>query len=137
MIRWDGPPLRILYAEDNPINIKFGMLLLKKLGHDVVLAETGSDCLSVLSHGTFDLVLMDIQMPVMNGSNALREIRRNEQKTATHLPVIALTAYALRGEKERYLDEGFDGYITKPLVIEELVNEMRRVVGVHVDSIIL
>jgi len=53
------------------------------------------------------------------------------------LPVIALTAYALRGEKERYLDEGFDGYITKPLVIEELVNEMRRVVGVHVDSIIL
>jgi two-component system, cell cycle sensor histidine kinase and response regulator CckA len=130
MTSWAGPPLRILFAEDNPINIKFGMTLLKNMGHDVVLAKNGSDCLAILEQGTFDLVLMDIQMPVMSGGDALREIRKKEQKSASHLPVIALTAYALRGEKERFLDEGFDGYISKPLVIEELVDEMRRVVDV-------
>jgi PAS domain S-box-containing protein len=135
MIGWTGPPLRILFAEDNPINIKFGMSLLNNMGHDVVLAENGSVCLAALEQSTFDLILMDIQMPVMSGGDALREIRRNEQMTASHLPVIALTAYALRGEKERFLDEGFDGYISKPLVIEELVDEMRLVMGMIGENV--
>ena len=76
----------------------------------------------------FDLVLMDIQMPLMNGEDALREIRRREQDGSRHLPVIALTAYALREEKKRFLELGFDGYASKPLVIDELVSEMKRVV---------
>jgi CheY-like chemotaxis protein len=124
---WDGPPLRILFAEDNTINITFGTALLKKLGHDVVSVVNGKECLNTLEHDAFDLVLLDIQMPVMNGEDALREIRRKELGTALHLPVIALTAYSLRGEKERFLQEGFDGYVSKPLDICELINEMKRV----------
>jgi PAS domain S-box-containing protein len=129
MIRWDGPPLRILFAEDNPINIKFGTSLLKKLGHNVVSVVNGNDCLTALEQDTFDLVLMDIQMPVMNGEEALREIRRQEKGSVIRQPVIALTAYALRGEKERILKEGFDGYVSKPLELNELLYEMKRVMG--------
>ena len=128
---WDGPALRILFAEDNEINIIFGTSLLKKLGHEVVVARNGSDCLAALEDGTFDLVLMDIQMPVMNGDEALREIRRKELGFALHQPVIAQTAYALRGEKKRFLEEGFDGYVSKPLDIKELFSEMIRVVDVR------
>lgn len=124
---WNGPPLRILFAEDDAVNITFGTSLLKKLGHEVVVAKNGRDCLAELEDGMFDLVLMDIQMPVMNGEEALREIRRKEQGLALHQPVIAQTAYALRGQKKRFLEEGFDGYVSKPLDIKELMYEMQRV----------
>jgi CheY-like chemotaxis protein len=123
--------LRILFAEDNQINITFGTALLKKLGHDVISVVNGRDCLTALEHDTFDLVLMDIQMPVLNGVNTLREIRKMEQGTAIHQPVIALTAYSLRDEKERFLQEDFDGYVSKPLDISELLKEMKRVTGSH------
>jgi signal transduction histidine kinase/CheY-like chemotaxis protein/ABC-type uncharacterized transport system substrate-binding protein len=126
---WNGPSLRLLYVEDNPINITFGESLLKKMGHDVTVAENGRECLAALEVKSFDLVLMDIQTPVMNGEEALREIRRREVTTAAHLPVIALTAYAMRGDKERFLAEGFDGYVSKPLAIAELIGEMKRVKG--------
>ena len=131
---WDGPPLRILFAEDNPVNITFGMALLGKLGHEVVSVVNGRDCLAELEQNRFDLVLMDIQMPVMNGEEALREIRKKEFGTSRHQPVIALTAYSMRGEKERFLGEGFDGYVSKPIGISDLVNEMKRVVGISVSS---
>jgi len=72
---------------------------------------------------------MDIQMPLMNGEEALQEIRRIEQETGLHQPVIALTAYVLRGEKERFLATGFDGFVSKPLVISELVQEMKLAMG--------
>ena len=126
-LRWDGPPLRILFVEDNSVNITFGTTLMKKMGHSVMVVKNGRECLAALEKGLFDLVLMDIQMPVMNGEEALLEIRRNERGTIRHQPVIALTAYALRDEKERFIEEGFDGYVSKPLVIEELVREMTRV----------
>ena len=135
-ISWDGPALRILFAEDNPINLKFGMLLLKKQGHHVTAVVNGSECLSALEQGTFDLVLMDIQMPVMSGDDALREIRRKELGTILRQPVIALTAYALRGEKERFLEEGFDGYVSKPIDISELISEMKRVMATTGKTII-
>ena len=133
-VTWHGPALRILFAEDNPINITFGMSLLRKLGHEVVTVENGRDCLSELEKGSFDLVLMDIQMPVLNGEDALHEIRRKEQGATFRQPVIALTAYALRGEKEHFLEEGFDGYVSKPLEIGELEKEVRRVMSVGVDA---
>jgi signal transduction histidine kinase len=126
---WDGPAVRVLLVEDNPVNVTYEAALLRKLGHDVQVAENGRECLTALEQGSFDLVLMDIQMPVMNGETALHEIRTQEAGTARHLPVIALTAYALRGEKERFREEGFDGYVSKPMVIEELLSEMRRVLG--------
>jgi PAS domain S-box-containing protein len=129
LCRWDGPPLRILFAEDNEINITFGRALLKKLGHEVVVVVNGSECLFALERSNFDLVLMDIHMPVMNGDEALRAIRSKEMGTSAHQPVIALTAYALRGEKEHFLNEGFDGYVSKPLVIEELIAAMKRAIG--------
>ena len=126
-VGWDGPSLRILFAEDDQVNIKFGASLLTKMGFDVVVVDNGRECLTALEHGTFDLVLMDIQMPVMNGEEALKELRRIEQGTTTHQPVIALTAYSMRGDKERFLAEGFDGYVSKPIITRELVAEIKRV----------
>lgn len=131
---WDGPALRILFAEDDVTNIIFGSTLLRKLGHEVVMAENGRDCLTALETGMFDLVLMDIQMPVMNGNEALREIRRKEQGLACHMPVIAQTAHALHGEHERFLQEGFDGYVSKPIDIKELIYEMKRVTRVCISD---
>ena len=125
-IGWDGPPLRILFVEDDQVNIKFGSILLNKMGHDVTVAENGRECLTALENGTFDLVLMDIHMPVMNGEKALREIRSKEQGTSIHQPVIAVTAYSMRGDMERFLGEGFDGYVSKPLITSELVLEIKR-----------
>ena len=106
------------------------MALFAKLSIDAVLAENGRDCLAALEKDTFDLVLMDIQMPVMSGEAALREIRKKEEGTSYHQPVIALTAYSLRGDKERFIEGGFDGYVSKPLEIDLLVEEMKRVLGV-------
>jgi len=126
---WDGPPLRILFVENDQVNIKFGSSLLKKMGLEVVVVENGRECLTALENGTFDLVLMDIQMPIMTGEEALREIRSKEQGTTDYQPVIALTAYSMRGDMERFLEEGFDGYISKPLITRELVAEMKRVIG--------
>jgi len=135
-IRFYGPPLRILFAEDDPVNIKLGKALLNKLGHDVISVENGYDCLAALEQGTFDVVLMDIQMPVMNGEETLQEIRRAEITSKKHQPVIALTAFALRGEKERFLIEGFDGYVSKPLELSELMSEIKRVLRAHNPSAI-
>lgn len=129
IVGWNGPPLKILLVEDNPINITLGVALLGKMGHEVVVVENGRECLAELEQGHFDLVLMDIQMPVMNGEDALREIRLKEVGGARYQPVIALTAHALRGDRERFIEEGFDGYVSKPLVVEELDNEIRLVTG--------
>ncbi|HIJ94734.1 MAG TPA: response regulator [Desulfuromonadales bacterium] len=125
----DAPPLQILFAEDDPVNITFGKILLQKLGHDVTVVTNGAACLDALEAERFDLVLMDIQMPVMNGEQTLRAIRKNESQTSLHQPIIALTAHSMRGDKDRYLQVGFDGYLSKPLAINELVSEMARVVG--------
>ena len=107
--------------------MKYASTLLAKHGHEAVMAENGAECIVALESGTFDLVFMDVQMPVMNGEEALGKIRAKEQGTSTHQKVIALTAYALRGEKDRLLGEGFDGYLSKPLEIIKLVSEMKRV----------
>jgi CheY-like chemotaxis protein len=125
----DAAPKRILLAEDKPINSAFGVALLNKLGHEVIVAENGRECLDALERQAFDFVLMDIQMPVMNGEAALSEIRRMEQESGSHLPVIAMTAYAMHGDRKRFLEQGFDGYVSKPVIVNELVCEMKRVVG--------
>ena len=116
-----------MLVDDDQVNIKFGYSLLKRQGHIVTTAENGKQCLAALENGAFDIVLMDIQMPVMNGEEALLEIRAKEHGTTNHLPVIALTAYSMRGDKDRLQEAGFDGYISKPLYIKDLVDEMKRV----------
>ncbi len=127
---WDGKPLNILVAEDNPVNSVFEMSLLKKLGHAAVSVENGRECLAALEQGEYDLILMDIQMPVMNGEEALYEIRQKERGTSRHQPVIAMTAFSLRGEKERFLQGGFDGYVSKPMDVAVLIHEVKRVLQI-------
>ena len=131
---WEGPPLRILFVEDNPANIMYGTSLLKKLGLDFIAVENGWDCLEALNQSTFDLVLMDIQMPVMTGTEAVIEIRRKEAGTSLHQPAIALTANALRGDKEQFLKGGFDGYVSKPFTSTELMAEIKRVMGMSGET---
>jgi CheY-like chemotaxis protein len=126
---WDGPPLRVLFVEDEQINITFGIGLLKKLGLNVTTADNGRKCLAALEKAEFDIVLMDIQMPIMNGEEALHAIRAKEQGTTKHLPVIAVTAYSMRGDQERLMAAGFDGYVSKPLFVKDLVEEIKRVKG--------
>ena len=125
---WSDPVLNILLAEDNPVNADFIKTVLKNMGHVVTVAENGKVALDTLNANTFDLVLMDIQMPVMNGTDALSVIREQEKMTGNHLIVIALTAYALVGDKEKYLKMGFDGYLSKPFKTNELIDELVRVV---------
>jgi CheY-like chemotaxis protein len=116
-------------VEDDSININFGTSLLRKLGFDFITVENGRDCLTVLDQGKFDVVLMDIKMPIMTGSEALREIRRKELDSNCHQPVIALTGYSMRGDKGQLIDEGFDGYISKPFKSKELIAEIKRVLA--------
>jgi len=96
------------------------------MGHQATIAENGKQAVECAHEEAFDCILMDVHMPVMNGSEAVQAIRRQEENTKRHTPVIALTANALRGDRERYLSEGFDGYLTKPLNIELLAEEIAR-----------
>jgi two-component system sensor histidine kinase/response regulator len=94
--------------------------MLEKRGHKTTLAENGREVLALLESQTFDLILMDVQMPVMNGVDATIEIRQQEQKSGHHVPIYAMTANAMKGDRERYLSIGMDGYLTKPIRPEEL-----------------
>ncbi len=118
--------LRILVAEDNPVNQKVTAALLKKQGHLPVVVANGGEALDALASERFDLVLMDIQMPVMGGLEATAALRERERGTGGHVPVIALTAYALSGDRERCLKAGADGYVSKPVRPEDLVQEIER-----------
>ena len=124
---WTGPGLDVLLVEDNVINQQFGVALLKKMGHRAMVAENGIEALTALEEARFDLVLMDIEMPVMDGRKALAELRRREQRSGARLPVIAFTAYAMKGDEQKFLAAGFDGYVTKPLQVNLLIAEMHRV----------
>jgi PAS domain S-box-containing protein len=114
-------PLKILVAEDSRVNQIFIETLLKKEGHSVTVVETGRQVLDKLAECGFDVVLMDIRMPDMNGDETVRVIRKNPPPGVNcKIPVIALTAYALQSERERYMESGFDAYLTKPVEIEKL-----------------
>ncbi|MBV9122029.1 MAG: response regulator, partial [Planctomycetes bacterium] len=112
--------LRILLAEDNVINQKLVVLLLRKQGHVVAVAGDGREALEVLEQQPFDLVLMDMQMPEMDGIEATAIIREKEKETGRHLPIIALTAHAMIGDRDSCLAAGMDGYVSKPFQEKEL-----------------
>jgi PAS domain S-box-containing protein len=131
--------LRILLAEDNRVNQKIATRLLEKRGHQVVLAENGDQALAALAQRTFDLVLMDVHMPDMDGIQATMAIREKEKSTGLHQPVIAMTALAMIGDRERCLAAGMDGYLSKPIDLQKLdevlaVYADRRSSGVDVDT---
>jgi PAS domain S-box-containing protein len=119
-IRQGERRLRLLLTEDNVVNQKLAVRLLEKRGHSVVVAGTGREALDWLARETFDVVLMDVQMPEMDGFEATRLIREREQETGQHVPIVAMTAHAMKGDRERCLHEGMDGYISKPLRPQEL-----------------
>jgi CheY-like chemotaxis protein len=122
-------PLHILLAEDNLFNQKLAISLLQKHGHAVVLAGNGREALAALEREPFDLVLMDVQMPEMGGLEAAAAVRRREQETGGHVPIIAMTAYAMKGDRERCLEAGMDDYVSKPVRAQELFDTIARVVG--------
>jgi CheY-like chemotaxis protein/anti-sigma regulatory factor (Ser/Thr protein kinase) len=133
-----APSLRVLLAEDNAVNRKVVTSLLEKRGHQVLVATTGKEALAALEKGTFDLVLMDVQMPEMDGFEATRRIRLSEQGTAFHQWIIALTAYAMSSDRTKCLEAGMDGYLTKPLsalALDQVLESYRKREEVHANEL--
>lgn len=122
-------PLRILLAEDNAVNQKVVCRLLENQGHQVQIAENGSQALDCLSRGSFDVILMDVQMPEMDGLEATARIRSRERNTGRHVPIIALTAHALKTDHDRCLAAGMDGYLSKPIRPDELFRQIEHLCG--------
>jgi CheY-like chemotaxis protein len=107
--------LRVLVAEDTPVNQELVLQLLERRGHSVIVAENGKQAIAALEKHKFDLVVMDVQMPEMGGIEATEEIRRKEKSNGGHIPIFAMTAHAMPGDRERCLAAGMDGYIPKPI----------------------
>jgi len=118
--------LRILLAEDNKVNQAVAIRTVQKLGHSLVVANNGKEALALLAQQAFDLVLMDIQMPEMDGITATKAIREAEKQTQSHLPIIAMTAHAMKGDREYCLEAGMDGYVSKPIRARELEEAIIR-----------
>ncbi len=128
-LMWEGPPLRILLADDSETNCMMLSMLLSRFGHRVTPAADGAEVLQQWQKGDFDMVLMDIQMPVMDGMEATQVIREHEKTNGNHAPIIALTAHALEETREQLLLSGFDGYVSKPVDLNALHFEMKRVLA--------
>jgi CheY-like chemotaxis protein len=109
------PPLQVLLAEDSLVNQKLAIGLLEKHGHSVVVANHGKEAIAKLASQQFDVVLMDVEMPEMDGLETTAVIRTREQQTGEHIPIIAMTAHALKGDRERCLEAGMDEYLSKPI----------------------
>ncbi|HYL92647.1 MAG TPA: response regulator [Alphaproteobacteria bacterium] len=114
------PELRVLVAEDNRVNQTVAKRLLESLGHSVTVVENGRQAVETLEHGSFDLVLMDIQMPELDGLQATAAIRARERKNGGHVPIVAMTAHAMKGDRGRCLFAGMDDYLAKPVLRQDL-----------------
>jgi two-component system, sensor histidine kinase and response regulator len=126
--------LQILLAEDNAVNQTLMARLLGKHGHQVVVVGTGREALAALAQQSFDLVLMDVQMPEMDGFEATAAIRAQERASGGHLPIIALTAHAMKGDHERCLAAGMDGYMAKPIKANELYAALDQLLPSTADA---
>ena len=119
-----GQKLKVLVTEDNPVNQLLAVRTLVKAGHSATVANNGEEALAALEREPFDLVLMDVHMPVMDGFEATARIRRQEQVTGRHIPIVAMTAHAIAGDRERCLQAGMDGYVAKPVRNSDLFAEI-------------
>jgi len=131
-------PLRVLLAEDNAVNALLASVLLRKAGHQVTHVVTGRKALDALAMNEFDLILMDVQMPEMDGLEATAEIRRSEAGTRRHIPIVAFTAHAMAEDRKRFLAAGTDGYLTKPFTPEQLhavIEVLRPLIDAQVPRI--
>ena len=122
--------LRVLLAEDNPVNQKLASALMQKRGHRVVVVANGREALEALQKQTFDLVVMDVSMPEMDGFEAAAVIRAKETGSQSHLPIIAMTAHAMKGDRERCLAAGMDCYVSKPVQAKELLQAIESLLPV-------
>jgi CheY-like chemotaxis protein len=113
-------PLRVLLAEDNEINQQVAVEFLQMRGHEARITGNGIEALAALADERFDVILMDVQMPLMDGFKATAAIREKEKTTGDHIPIIAMTGYAMKGDRQRCLDAGMDAYICKPIRSQEL-----------------
>jgi CheY-like chemotaxis protein len=111
---------RVLVAEDNPVNQRLALRLLEKMGHRITVVDNGIDACERSMHGGFDLIMMDVPMPELDGMTATRRIRQWEAVHGGHLPIIAMTARAMQGDRERCLEAGMDDYLSKPIDSERL-----------------
>jgi CheY-like chemotaxis protein len=118
--------MRILVAEDNAVNRKLVMALLTKAGHSVITVANGRDAVDALAHERFDVVLMDVQMPIMGGLEATQLIRAREANTGHRTPIIAVTASAMKGDREECLAAGMDDFVSKPIQTSQLMAVMRQ-----------
>jgi two-component system, sensor histidine kinase and response regulator len=125
--------LSVLVAEDNPVNQRLATRLLEKRGHRVILVGNGREAVDAQAKERFDLVLMDVQMPEMDGLEATAAIRRRESGSGNHQPIIALTAHAMKGDQEICLAAGMDGYIAKPIRVQELDQVLDRYVAIKME----
>ena len=121
--------LDILLVEDNPVNQKLATRVLERMGHRISLAIDGAEAVCMTAEHLYEIVLMDVQMPVMDGLDATRAIRQREMQTKRHQKILAMTANAMRGDRDRCLEAGMDGYVSKPVDRQELVAEIERVLG--------
>ncbi len=130
--------LHILLAEDQPVNQLLAVRILEKRGHSVMVANNGEEALELLARESFHLVLMDVQMPKMDGFETTRTIRLQEKSSGQHVPIIAMTAYAIKGDRERCLKAGFDEYLSKPIAslsLYAMVEKMLRSAAPSLGSI--
>jgi CheY-like chemotaxis protein len=125
-------PLRILLTDDNVVNQRLAARLLEKQGHTVHVASNGREALEALEREEFDVALLDVQMPEVDGFEATARIRAREQSSGGHLPIVAMTAHAMTGDRERCLAAGMDGYLPKPIDPVRLALEIRRVTALPV-----
>jgi len=119
-IRESRARLRILLAEDNPVNRKLALKVLEKMGYTTDVAVNGKEAVDAFGREKFDVILMDVQMPEMDGFEATAAIRKMEQADGGHIPIIAMTANAMKGDREECLDAGMDGYVSKPIQVSKL-----------------
>lgn len=118
---------KILLVEDNAVNQKLAIRMLEKMGHQIVLTRNGAEACEAMRIGEYDLVLMDLQMPVMGGLEATKRIRESEKETGQHVPIVAMTAHAAAQDQRSCVEAGMDGYLTKPVRSQELAKEIERV----------
>jgi PAS domain S-box-containing protein len=123
---WSGPPVRVLLVEDQEINRRYAMEILRRRGYLMEAAQDGDEAIRCWEQGGVDLILMDVQMPVLDGIETTAIIRRRELETGNRVPIVALTAHALRHDRENLLSLGFDGYVAKPINIDLLTAEIKQ-----------
>jgi CheY-like chemotaxis protein len=119
----------VLLVEDHEINRKLAEIMLQRMGYRYATAADGQQALDRLAQERFDVVLMDVMMPVMDGITALRELRAREAGGGRRTPVLMVTAHAMTGDKERFIAAGADGYVSKPMSLAELQKEISRVIS--------